>query len=192
MIPVLLLLAAIPGQPEENEIAIFTAPIPIAGAVGLSLLENRNPMLYVPVGINFTAGDVEWSADAAFVLLAPRGTPRLGGFTGFWFAFGPVIHAGARPLRGLFFTPKITIGGFRVNTGETTVDFLVGADFGYQVTVGRVYAALVIGASFGAGWNENDDVAGPWLNVAVPLKTGQGPVLVYGVNLDVLRLGFTF
>lgn len=180
--PVLLVLAVAPEDPPERQIAIFTAPIAAAGSLLLSIAENREPMAYVPLGMSFTAGELEWTVDVAFASLAPRGSPPVGGFTGFWFGFGPVVHSGREALQGLFFTPKLTIGGFQVSTGETMFDFLIGADFGYQLVFGRLYVVFLVGFSFGAGWAENDEVAGP----------GTGPEPVFGINADVMRVGFTF
>ena len=69
--------------------------------------------------------------------------------------------------------------------------FALGGDFGYQLTVGRLYFAIFVGASLGLGWADADGFAGPWLSLNSPDASGT-PSPVVGINLQVLRIGYTF
>ena len=203
MLALLVLLAAAPEEvPPERDIAIFTAPVAVAAAAAVPFVVRTltfgvtNPVIFVPLGATFTAADYDWCIDAALVHQSHNG-PELG-YTGFWFGLGPVIHPGTQPLQGLFFSPKLSVGAFRISnfdpmgpaSGETMFNFTLGADFGYQFTYGRAYFAFVLGVSGGVGWGETDGFAGPWLSLGRP-NTSVGGSPVAGVNLQLLRFGFT-
>ena len=181
---------------DERSAAVFTSPLAILADVGYSQLNRYPPMLFVPLGVTFTAGDIAWSVDVAYVQLL--GTTASSAFTdgrtstaylGGWVGFGPVFQRGITPLNGLFATPKITLGVFRLSADRTMVDLLIGADVGYQLTVGRFYLAFILGISVGLAMNENDLLAGPWTQldgVIIPMG------VALGLNLHLLRVGYAF
>lgn len=199
----LILLAVEPSEADrEPPVAVFTSPTAVAGALVVSLLtggccNNVAPMAFVPLGAAFTAGDIAWAADAALVYSSPRNSVH--GFFGLWFAFGPVVHSGQRALNGFFLNPKLTVGAFQVSSparmdgdGQWMINATVGADAGYQWTLGRFYLAFVLGASVGVGWKEDDNLAGPWLNVSQPFPRFDVYSPVLGLNVQLLRVGYTF
>lgn len=192
-----LSLLAAEAPPPPPDFAVFTAPAaPLMGAV-VGVVTAGPAMVFVPIGVAFTANDVDWIADAAFVHRAPdprRGTPAQSpvalGHSGTWLSLGPVFHSGTKGLNGLFLSPKLTVGVFR--TGETLFgNVSVGGDVGYQVTVGPVYLALVIGISIGLGINDNDGFAGPFADFFTP-PPARGATLAFGINLQLFRLGWVF
>lgn len=192
-----LSLLAAEEPPPPQDFAVFTAPAtPLMGGV-VGVVTNGPAMVFVPVGIAFTANDVEWAADAAFVHRAPDprpGTPAQSpvalGHSGTWLSLGPLFHSGTKALNGLFLSPKLVVGVFKA--GENVFGSIcVGADVGYQATVGPVYLALVIGVSIGLGINDNDGFAGPFADFFTPLP-GRGAMLAFGLNLQLFRLGWVF
>ena len=196
----LSLLAAAPVEAENPppDIALFTAPFAVGAELALStLVANTEPMIFIPLGANFTAADLEWTADIALVHLGSRALrPGRGGpepsVLGLWLAMGPVIHSGTRPLHGLFFTPKLIFAAFRIGADALMLDVLLGADVGYQFTAGPFYVAFIFGVSFGVADGENDGWAGPWLGVNSLKPNKDGLNAVVGLNLQLFRLGFAF
>lgn len=205
MIPVLLMAVLAAGDfAEDPEVAIFSAPLAIAGAAAYPFVLPSMPggmfataLVFLPVGATFTAADFEWCADAALVYQQPSGT--LLGYNGFWFGFGPMIHSGTRALRGFFFSPKLTVGAFRLESAnkrgashdQLMWSFAIGGDFGFQLVAGRLYVAFVLGVSVGAGWNEPDNFAGPLTTLSRPGNSLSAEPVV-GLNLQLLRIGYAF
>jgi hypothetical protein len=206
-----LALSLLTGSPVENEprkaTAVFTTPLAPAEHAYVLAVTNAAPMVFIPIGVSFSAGSLAWSVDAAFVFQGERDRRAIGiptpGLTGFWFGVGPMFHLGLgpTPLGGLFVSPRVIVGGFWLTTGETMFDYLLGMDVGYQLTLGRLYLAFVAGLSGGVGLEEDDGFAGPFLVInpggsfnANPLATnsGRGVRPVLGLNLQLLRIGFTF
>ena len=189
--PLVLLLVAAKALAQDEApsppVAIYTSPLAVGEALGLSVLGGSPAMVFIPVGVVFTAGEVEWSVDAAFVYESP-GVLSLG-YSGLWLSAGPMVHSGRHPLGGLFFVPKVVLGTFQYSLGETMVDVMAGAEIGAHFTVDRFYFAFAIGASVGVGIGDNDNFAGPWTSRSVPF-TGAQPVV--GFNADVFRIGYTF
>jgi hypothetical protein len=183
---------AFSGQSDERTIAIFTTPLAIVEPLIFSALAHGPSTAFVPLGVNFTAAGTEFSVDAAFVYSpAQPAFFQSPGFRGVWLSAGPIFHVGPRPLRGFFLTPKLLVGAFGAGQGrQPIIDFLVGADFGYQLTYGRLYLAFVIGASVGAGIAENDGFAGPLLTLGSD-QTSQAVTPVVGINLQLIRIGIT-
>ncbi len=164
---------------------------------------HSKPILFVPIGINLTAGDLDWAFD--FLLMQRDGDgdrfangpvgggPSISmlGFAGAWMSGGPVFHTGASPLGGFFVSPKVTCGAFFIGRSQMMFDVLVGADVGYQLTVGRFFVAFVVGASVGVGVGDNDVWAGPLNLIPVSFVPSAFSPAV-GLNLQLVRTGFTF
>jgi len=123
-----------------------------------------------------------------------------GVFASAGFHFDP---EGKGPLRGIFLEPKLQLSGFtRSFTGFPAYDGLtlgaeVGLDVGYQWRVGQFYVALMLGASGGVATHYPSNLYGllvEWNGSA----TGAGGLApkplayVFGLNLNLARLGFTF
>src|SRR4051812_33244301 len=191
-----LVLASPPrwGQEPDEAVAVWTAPLPIAGHVALSATQGMTPVLYVPLGINFTKANIEWAVDAAVLHVKDQTQffEKPPGFSGLWASFGPVIHTGREPFGGAFFTPKVTFGAFIRTNGQIEGDLLIGGEAGYQWAVGHLYLAFVLGFSAGVGLGETDAYAGPWLAYTSVLGHNPDPQGVIGFNLDLLRLGYVF
>ena len=153
MLP-LVLAAVLTAEEPAPDLAIFTAPLaPVMGAA-LGAWTQSNAIVFAPLGVAFTAAEVDWLVDAAVMqqeanpaaaAVSPRAISRLG-FYGTWLSIGPVVHSGTQPLNGFFLSPRFTLGAFFVGTDGLIVNALVGIDTGYQVTVGRWYFAFIAGA----------------------------------------------
>lgn len=184
--------------------AVSIAPLALAESVALAAYTNSSPMVCVPVGLNFVAGNLDWYVDAAFVYQSERDRRAIGvatpGVAGYWFSVGPVFHTGPLPLGGLYLSPRVSIGRFWWSTGETIDDVLLGLELGYQVVFERIYFSVSVGLSGGLGIGENDGFAGPFLAINPggnlqnnPLRSSN-PVAtpILGLNLHFLRLGYAF
>ena len=187
---------------RERSTAIFIAPLTILSGAAWAPASNSKPIVFVLVGASFFAADVEWSIDLALMQrdpdnapgpVGPLGSASIGmrGFVGGWLGVGPVFHTDRRALHGFFVSPKVTVGVFAIGGAGTITDTLVGADVGYQFTVGRVYLAFMIGASVGVGVGDNDIWAGPLTAVPFSFDPAE-PRLAFGLNLQLVRAGFTF
>jgi hypothetical protein len=191
-----LVLASAPrwGEEPDEAVAVWTAPLAIAGNLALSATQQLTPVVYVPLGINFTRSKIEWCVDVAVIHLKAQTQffEKPPGFSGLWASFGPVVHTGRSPFGGAFFTPKLSIGAFIRTNGELEGDVLIGGEAGYQFTVGSLYLAFVVGFSVGIGVGETDAYAGPWLAYTSVLGHNRDPQGVIGFNLDLLRVGYTF
>ncbi len=189
----LSLLAADDAPPAASGLAVFTAPVAPAVGAAWGLALKGPPIVFIPVGLAFTAGDVEWIADAAFMHkdALPTATPgvTVGGYSGTWLSLGAVFHSGARALNGFFLSPKLTLGVFRARD-DVFGTVQVGLDTGYQVTFGPVYLAFVFGVSIGIGVNDTDGMAGPLFidSVGAARKSG----VATGANLQLFRIGYVF
>lgn len=189
----LVLLAQAPSADEPRSSAIFTTPLAPVGDALLGVLNGHPPLVMVPLGVTFRAGEFQWSIDVAAV----HGRTTVSGFggatlsyLGMYLAFGPLFHTGDKPLNGWFIHPKLTLGVFELSQDRWMIDYVLGLDGGYQFTVGRLYCAFILGVGIGAGLNENDLLAGPWLDLNAFIKPGLNVVL--GLNVHLFRLGFAF
>lgn len=187
---------------EEPTTAVFLAPLTIVSGAAFAPASQSHPIVYVSGGANFTANELEWSIDLAVMqrdpkvgalAVGPPGPPSIErlGFVGGWLALGPMFHTNARALHGFFLNPRMTVGVFFAGRDAMILNALVGADVGYQFTLGRFYFAFVLGASVGVGWGDNDIWSGPMLGTNSSLFAPTlGPAL--GLNLQVFRIGYTF
>jgi hypothetical protein len=198
-----LLVTSATAEPiADRTVAIFTEPILVASGLTFGPLSRAAPIIFVPLGASFTAADIEWTMDASLMHLdadptalatGPRGPASVSrlGFTGGWLAWGPIFHTGTRALNGFFVNPKLTIGVFFLGRDQMILNGLLGADIGYQFTLGRFYFAVVAGVSLGIGAGDNDLFAGPLTGTNMALfASGLSPAV--GLNLQLLRVGYTF
>lgn len=188
----------------DREVAVFTAPLLVPGALMATALfpngpgSDVAPMAVVPLGVAFQANAVEWVVDAALIASKPSlplGAVR--GHFGFWLAAGPVVHSGREPLNGFFFNPKVGIGVFQSAgvAGPKVWEFNItaGGDFGYQLVWRRLYFSFLVGASIGVGMNETDSLAGPLIQTSADFPPANpGFQLVGGVNVQFIRVGYAF
>jgi hypothetical protein len=110
---------------------------------------------------------------------------------------------GLGPLSGFFLEPKLQLSGFnRTFTGFPAYDGVtlgaeLGLDLGYQWRLGSFFLALVFGASGGIATHYPSNLYGllvEWNGSASgPAQLApKSMVYVFGINPNVLRLGFTF
>lgn len=107
---------------------------------------------------------------------------------------------GKGPLLGFFLSPKLQLSGFHrtvlptPSLGGFTFGAELGLDLGYQWRVGSLYLALMVGLSGGVATHHPSGLYGllvEWNgsnNTVVP----QTVTYVFGINANVLRLGFAF
>jgi hypothetical protein len=197
-------VAAAPAGDEASNpsIAVFAAPLTVLSGVAWAPVSHSKPIVLVAAGVAFSADTLEWALDLAFmqrdaepgftVGLVGR-APSIGalGFAGGWVGFGPIFRTGHRALHGFFVNPKLIVGFFAVGPERQIFDAMVGADVGYQLTLGHFYLAVVLGASLGVGSGDNDLWAGPL--TAVPLSFPRSGLSVAGgLNMQLLRVGLAF
>ncbi|HVE82583.1 MAG TPA: hypothetical protein VND93_07035 [Myxococcales bacterium] len=111
---------------------------------------------------------------------------------------------GPGPLAGFFLSPKLQLStlGRTFPAADTAFDgqsfgVEVGLDLGYQWRVGPLYLALVAGASFGFATHYPSGLYGllvEWNgSSSSSAQLAPQPISwVYGINGNILRLGFTF
>jgi hypothetical protein len=163
--------------------------------------------LYVPVG-GWIALSPE--VDLAFELAPLNGTnvyDRAETHHGVWTSLGISIHSAEQ--EGIFVQPKVQFAWFDenydilVNRYQPPVAFhewsrqlTLGADVGYQVRWGALYAALMVG--IWAGYGQNVPTEGPiepylrFLNIGLRSGPPRANQPVSGLNLNLLRVGFAF
>lgn len=103
---------------------------------------------------------------------------------------GLAYSHGGRPGLGFLLEPRLILGYFHAQQG---LSVQAGLDVGYQYRYGPVYIALVVGLA--AGVSTVGAQLPPFL-LADPVLTsrngGPGLRLALGLNLQALRVGFTF
>jgi hypothetical protein len=110
---------------------------------------------------------------------------------------------GKGPLRGFFLEPKLQLSGFtRTHVTYPAYDGLtlgaeLGLDLGYQWRLGSFYVAMVVGASGGIATHYPSNLYGllvEWGGSAsnAAQLAPKSLAYVFGINLNGVRLGFTF
>ncbi len=169
---------------------------------GLGILGRT---FYLSAGANVVLGEhVDLVPEAAFTL----GNWYGGGSTqlGTWLSLGLSFHTGNEPLEGFFLQPKLrsrifdtpkssSTSGWFSSSASAGVDaeLGLGLDFGYQWRAESVpfYAALLLGLNGGVCINCHDE--GPiWMGTSIFGGGGRSTRGVFGVNLNILRIGMSF
>jgi hypothetical protein len=110
---------------------------------------------------------------------------------------------GKGPLRGFFLHPKLQLSGFtRTHISYPAYDGLtlgaeLGLDLGYQWRLGSFYLAIIGGVSGGIATHYPSNLYGLLVEWNGSASTAaqlvpRTPAYIFGLNLNGLRLGFTF
>lgn len=192
MMLALLLNASLAARP----VTLWTEPLgPITGAVVSVAFNSR--AIYLPVGVNFSIDTLEFAAELSVIevrYLESDYTPYMEQLSAMA-AFGPVLHTHKGTwFDGFFVQPKVQVQfGRTLFWPPTRLDWLGSAqlavDVGYQLQRGHFYAAFIIGGGVGYG-------AAPYLvneaMGAIWVIRSSSPRLVVSLNLNLVRLGYTF
>ncbi len=161
------------------------------------------PMLYLPIGADASVNR-QLDLVAEFTLNIGHDSCDLGNcrtYQGWWVTFG----ANWRPfdgqwVKGFFVQPKLIFSQFDEQTfkmspslppvdfGGTSRQLHLGADVGYQLVLGRLYFALLVGVSGGYCANCAENRLAPMWGYA----TSRSNRFTVGYNLNLLRMGWVF
>ncbi|MHB8873524.1 MAG: hypothetical protein ACYC8T_07550 [Myxococcaceae bacterium] len=194
-------------QDAPVKAAVWVHPMAWVFDVAVSASFVGSKVWQVPLGVTI-AGSESWSVAAEATFTSGTTNPACGAQCQFWgvaLAIGPAFSIGGRgQLSGLFIEPKLIIGhseprgwtlfprpprdGVPLSFTQTdTTDFQLGLDVGYQLRWKHLYFAPLLGASGGMCFGCSSDIAGPLGPRATP-----GARWVYGLNLNLMRLGAVF
>ncbi len=161
------------------------------------------PMVYIPIGAQAAVGS-HLDLIAEFTLNFGHDSCDVGNcrtFQGFWVTFGGLYHPFAGQwTRGFFVQPKLMFSSFDeqafshsptanpTDFGGTSRQLHLGADIGYQLVLGYIYAAVAVGVSGGYCSNCGTDRFAPmWGH-----PTGRADRFNVAYNVNLLRLGTVF
>jgi hypothetical protein len=198
---VLLLLAAgLAPAGARAETVIWTQPAPML-LLGPSLQESIQSLRLrsLPVGVNIVTHGKALVLEA---IIAPGsrsaecGTTR---YWGGWMAAGVLIPLGKSATDGFFIQPKVIATYFnQTNDGSecldlgqaqwSTFEWDVGVDLGYQLTLGPLYVAPVIGVFAGQCFNCAEGAL-PTAPAFLGDVESQLRRFNVGFNLNLLRVG---
>lgn len=199
-----------PSAPEEaRRYAVWLQPV---GTAAFGLATNVR-FLYLPIGANLPLTEkVGLGLELTYVSgpMSPDGTFFNDSTGTFWRVLasaGPVLSPGGKHLAGFFLQPKLLANvahetdyasSSTPHQGGTSVALQVGLDIGWHYTVGPLYLAPVLGASFGYGFNHSVSPGAPLQPLrllspnfgAYSPQRGSGPS--FSINVNLLRMGLTF
>jgi hypothetical protein len=203
---VAVLLTGVAAHAQEATLSgprtsIWVSPLPPLVTLGLSV-SSRAVWFGARAGVIFQLGPQQFGLDASFSYSSLPSAYRYHA-SGGAVSVGPVFrpeHAGL--LDGLFLQPKIVVGSygataFNPDSGQlmttpesTSFEAHLGANIGWQEHVGHFYWALSAGVSVGyATGMKGFPVSGIWLwQESAQGRSG----LVFGLDLDLLRIGVAF
>ena len=189
---VALVVTALPARAEEGW-ALWVAPVPTVVVAALSPLPN------VAVSVGATRAFTRTLA-VTWAFSALGGSSACGAVEdAFCRSYGQVaVSLGfssslgtGTALDGFFIAPKVMLSVWRdasIHHSGGSTEGLGGVDAGYQLRVGIFYAALVLGAVGGFSTSSPSSLAGPLWGSS---RWGRlRPV--WGLNVDILRLGVAF
>jgi len=207
--PLLAVLAAAPAA-DAPAFAAWVQPLGTLAAGADSLALGRSRALYLPIG--FSVAPPPLPFELAFELTFAAGEERIpnasrtvfGGLA----SAGPVFRLfSPRRLSGFFVAPKIWASylqheaiaplGFEIFQSGTTAELGAGLDLGYQLSVGRLYGAVVVGAGAGVAFGGGAPLGSIYAFDALfsgwsdPQGANQ-PALFLSLNLNLVRLGVAF
>lgn len=189
-----------PPAPREHadDLAVWIEPIGTGVGAGAGVF-------YLSAGANVVLGEhVDLVPEAAFTVGDWYGGG--GTQTGTWLGLGLSFHTGSEPLEGFFLQPKLRARVFDTSRGSSTAEAFsgsvsegldaeigLGVDFGAQWKLPDVpfYVALMLGINGGVCIRCHDE--GPlWFGTSLLGGGGRSTRGVFGVNLNVLRVGMRF
>lgn len=200
----LMILAALaPREASAQVLWVQPAPMLLSGP---SLQESLTHLQLraLSVGTNVPVLNKELVLELQLAPGAKQGTCGTTWFWGGWASAGVLFPLGKSPTDGLFVQPKLTASYFdQAAEGDNCVDatqvrwssaeFGLGVDVGFQVTLGPLYAAPLLGVYVGECVN-----CPPQTTPLTPYTPYLGKAgdrlnhLTFGLNLNLLRVGLVF
>lgn len=176
---------------ERPQVDMWVEPLGMALSA-LAQVASPNDLLYAPFGLTWRArpGAQTWSVELApYRLGMDESLERTYGAR---LSAGPVFGAGPGDS-GAFVQPLGTVHLHHNTASATGVGLEVGVDLGHRFQFGHLSLTTLLGVGLGVGFglSPGSERVASSFRIAED-GYGGGPILVYNVTLDLLRVGYTF